>query len=241
MYKKLLFSISIGLNFYVLNSIDLNYQDFLIQHVKDSINNAELGISKISSEILDLDGMSGNKVRHFLNNICSLPNGKYLEIGVWQGSTFVSALYNNNLSEAIAIDNWSEFQGPKELFKNNLSRFLPSTFYSFYECDCFNFDLKNIKNKINIYFYDGGHTQEDQRLAFTYYNEIFEDTFIAIVDDYNWKQVQDGTQKAFKELGYKVLFQQYLPTDSQIVGDSASWWNGIYVAVVSKNKLLKRK
>ena len=88
-------------------------------------------------------------------------------------------------------------------------------------------------NKINIYFYDGGHSQEQQKLAFTYYNSIFEDTFIAIVDDYNCDKVQKGTQEAFQELGYTILFEEYLP--ALYNGDKDNWWNGIYVAVISKN------
>lgn len=236
MYKKwnLLFSISLFLNIHALNGSELSTHELsLIGHVVTSIKKADLGISKLNGEILALEGMSSNKVRHFLNNICSLQNGRYLEIGVWKGSTFVSALYKNNLVDAIAIDNWSEFAGPKQAFQNNLAKFLPATPHTFYESDCFRFDLKNIKNKINIYFFDGAHTQEDQRLAFTYYNEILDNTFIAIVDDYNWQQVQDGTQIAFKQLGYTVLFEQFLPSAGN--GDTSSWWNGIYVAVVSKH------
>ena len=74
-----------------------NYQLSLIEHVKQSIQNAELGISQLNSKILNLEGMSSDKVRHFLNNICSLEHGNYLEIGVWKGSTFISALYKNKL------------------------------------------------------------------------------------------------------------------------------------------------
>jgi hypothetical protein len=235
MYKKTksLFPISLFLSFNLLIASPANNQSFLVDHVIQSIAKAELGVSQLHEEVLQLEGMSSNKVRHLLNNICSMENGRYLEIGVWQGSTFISALYKNSLLDAIAIDNWSEFAGPKQAFQNNLFKFLSATPYRFYENDCFHFDLKNIKNKINIYFFDGAHTQEDQRLAFTYYNEILDDTFIAIVDDYNWKPVQDGTQIAFKQLGYKVLFEQYLP--SAYNGDLSSWWNGIYVAVVSKH------
>jgi hypothetical protein len=232
-YKKILVSTVLVLNFYELISASTKYQSFLIEHVKQSITNAELGISKLTSEILALDGMSSNKVRHFLNNICSLDNGKYLEIGVWKGSTFISALYNNTLSNAIAIDNWSEFSGPKNLFLENITYFLPSNSYNFYEANCFNFNLKTITNKINIYFYDGAHTKEDQRLAFAYYDSILEDTFIAIVDDYNLREAQEGTQLAFKQLGYNILFEQFLPSSRNC--DTASWWNGIYVAIISKN------
>lgn len=230
---KLFFLMSLFLSFNLLNSVATKHQLFLIGHVVESIKNAQLGISRLNSEILSLEGMSSNKVRHFLNNICSMEDGRYLEIGVWKGSTFISALYQNNLLDATAIDNWALFSGPKDVFQRNLSSFLPLNSYTFYENDCFNFDLKNIKNKVNIYFYDGGHTQEDQRLAFTYYNDIFEESFIAIVDDYNWQDVQDGTQKAFKELGYKILFEQFLP--SRWNGDIEGWWNGIYVAVISKH------
>lgn len=234
MYKKCksLFSTSLFLSFNILMSSNTIDQSKMIDHVVQSISNANLEISQLSEEVLQLEGMSSNKVRHLLNNICSMGDGRYLEIGVWKGSTFVSALYKNNLLSAIAIDNWSEFSGPKEMFQQNLSSFLSKTPHSFYEADCFQFNLNNIENKINIYFFDGAHTQEDQRLAFTYYNEVLDDTFIAIVDDYNWTPVQDGTQIAFKQLGYKVLFEQYLP--SAYNGDLSSWWNGIYVAVVSK-------
>ncbi len=229
--KKIIFIFAI-LNIYILNAAFTNYQLFLIEHVKKSIVNAELGISKLNNEILSLEGMSSNKVRHFLNNICSLPDAQYLEIGTWKGSTFISALYGNNLLKAIAIDDWSEFSGPKIDFQNNLNRFLTNNLYHFYEYDCFKFDLALVKNKVNIYFYDGGHTQEDQRLAFTYYNEIFEDTFIAIVDDYNHEPAAIGTQMAFEELGYNILFEQHLPASYN--GDIENWWNGLYVAVLSK-------
>ena len=35
-----------------------------INHVKNSFMNAEQGISKVNQEILDIDGMSGQKTRH---------------------------------------------------------------------------------------------------------------------------------------------------------------------------------
>lgn len=233
MYKKLLFSLNVLLNFNIIFSTPTQHQLFLIDHVQNSIENAELGISNLNEDILAIHGMSSNKVRHFLNNLCSLADAHYLEIGVWQGSTFVSALYGNNLSSAIAIDNWSEFSGPKNIFLNNLAHFLSSSSYRFYEADSFNFDLANISNKINIYFYDGGHSKEQQKKAFTYYNSIFEDTFIAIVDDYNCDKVQLGTQEAFQELGYTILFEKVLPAAYN--GDTENWWNGLYVAVIAKN------
>jgi hypothetical protein len=235
MCKKMNFALMVifFVNSIKLVSAEISTPLFLVEHVIQSVKNAEAGQSNLTSDILQLEGMSSNKVRHFLNNICALDGGRYLEIGVWKGSTFVSALYNNALLDAIAIDNWSEFTGPKQIFQQTVAQFLSATTYSFYESDCFKFDLQNIENKINIYFYDGGHSFDQQYNAFMYYNAILADYFIAIVDDYNGQQVQDGTQAAFKALGYNVIFEQFLP--SRMNGDTQGWWNGIYVAVISKH------
>ena len=68
--KKLiiLFAISIlNLSIHSYNS------DLLINHVKNSVENASIGKSRLIAPILELDGMSSSKVRHFLNNICFLP------------------------------------------------------------------------------------------------------------------------------------------------------------------------
>ena len=63
--------------------------------------------------------MSGKKTRHFYNNICSMKNSRYLEIGTWKGSTLCSAMCNNKM-KCVAIDNWSQFNGPKNEFLKNL-------------------------------------------------------------------------------------------------------------------------
>jgi len=81
---------------FLLNvNVKAEYAQALIEHVKKSIRNAYIGDSKLNNDILMLNGMSSSKVRHLLNNLCALPEASYLEIGVWQGSTFISALYQN--------------------------------------------------------------------------------------------------------------------------------------------------
>lgn len=207
----------------------------LIVHVKNSIQMATNGKSKLTSNILGIEGMSSSKVRHFLNNLCALPEAFYFEVGVWRGSTFVSALYQNTatLYGAIAIDNWAQFGGPKGDFLANTSKYLAKNSFRFYEQDVFSVDVKDIFNlPVTIYFYDGDHTAEAQRSAFTYFNTIFADTFIAVVDDWNHEPTRIGTKQAFAELGYTILFEQILPANYN--GDLANWWNGLYVAVIQK-------
>jgi hypothetical protein len=212
------------------------YEERLISHVQQSIANAEKGISSLTSEILSLQGMSSSKVRHFLNNVCSFPNTRYLEIGTWAGSTWISALYGNflNVSFALAIDNWSEFGGPVGKFRKNCQRFLQNYSYQFLEANCFRVNLNAaFKTPISVYFYDGAHDALSQEKAFTYYNSIFDEVFVAIVDDWNWDSVQKGTMKAFALLSYEILFEAKLP--AKLTGDLDAWWNGLYVAVIRKN------
>ena len=81
-------------------------KELLINHVNECFVNSDRNESKLSADILSMEGMSGTKTRHLYNNICSLSGANYLEIGVFRGSTFCSAIYGNNI-KATGIDNWS--------------------------------------------------------------------------------------------------------------------------------------
>lgn len=204
----------------------------LVDHVLWSIDQAEKGISKITAEVLDVPGMTSPRVKHFLNNVCTFPQGTYFEIGVWKGATFTAALCANQdfLKQAVAMDNWSEFGGPAVDFANNC-QLIKDVAFTFYNHDCFTFNKAGLfQSPIDIYFYDGEHSAWAQEQAFTYYNDQFADTFIAIVDDWNHPPTKWGTRHAFEKLGYTILFERELPGNH----DTTLWWNGLYVAVIRK-------
>lgn len=210
-------------------------EENLIENVKKCIINANAGHSKLPDKVLKIQGMSSAKVRHLLNNLCACPNSSYLEIGVWKGSTWISALYGNNdsLVDAIGIDNWSEFGAPKRVFKKNISKFIPSNRGRFYSKNAFSLPKEKIfYTPVNIYFYDGDHSASAQEQAFTYYNDVLDDVFIAIVDDWNFPPVPLGTYAAFNRLGYTVLYETVLSAKNN--GDKGDWWNGLYIAVIRK-------
>jgi hypothetical protein len=70
-----------------------------------------------------IEGMSGKKYRFFINTLVKqIGDASYLEVGSWAGSTLCSAIYGNKV-RAVAIDNWSQFGGPKDLFFKNLRMF----------------------------------------------------------------------------------------------------------------------
>jgi hypothetical protein len=204
------------------------------ERVQNAVNCAVDGKTKLTPNQLDLEGMSSKKNRILLNELVK-DGDRYLEIGVWKGSTFVSALYGNKYESAVAIDNFSQFDGDRQKFFDHcaLSEIKDFTFIN---NDCFKLppEEKEHVSKINVYFYDGDHREEDQKLALTYYLDNLADEFIFIVDDWNHPPAKSGTYLGLKESNLKVHQEWQLKADHN--GDRATWWNGIYIAICEKQK-----
>jgi hypothetical protein len=220
----------------------MDYQNNLInkyvKHVKHCLYNAEHGISKICSEIYNMEGMTGKKTRHFYNNLLAIDDARYLEIGTWKGSSVCSAMYGN-CAEVVCIDNWIYFEGPKDEFMNNFQKFMGENIGTFIEEDCFAVDVGAL-TKFNIYMYDGDHKYDDQYKALTYYSDCLDDVFIYVVDDWNHDPVREGTRDAIRDLKLEILFDREIRltdngghTPQPLATDT--WWNGMYVAVLKKN------
>lgn len=203
-----------------------------IQHIEDSILNATNGKSKLTSDILAIDGMSSSSNRHLLNNLVDIPDINYLEIGVWKGSTFISALYQNNVSSAYAIDDWSQFMeyDLKGCFLNNCNNF--NINYKLIEDNCFAVDLSNIKSKIDVFFYDGNHDRKLTRNAIVYYYNVLADEFMYIIDDYDWDDVNYGVDDAIVKMGLDVIYKKHLHSNG--MNDTETWWNGIGIFIFRK-------
>jgi hypothetical protein len=205
--------------------------------IETAFQNAENNVSKITDYIINMDGMSGTKTRHFYNNLLDTEDARYLEIGTWKGSSVCSAMCNNKAS-VVCIDNWSEFGGPKSDFLINFEKFKGENDATFIESDCYKVDVSTLP-KFNIYMYDGNHTNESHYNALSYYYDCLDDVFIFIVDDWNWKDVRDGTINAIQNLNLKVLYENEIRLtwdESHTPQPEAcnTWWNGIYVAILQK-------
>jgi len=215
-----------------------NESNPLVQHVDKCFNLAEQQISKINNDILNIHGMSGYKTRHLYNNLLSFSNAKYLEIGVWKGSTVCSAMFKNNAT-VVCIDNFSEFGGPREEFLSNFNRFKDGNDATFIESDCFKVDVTSLP-KFNIYLYDGNHDHDSHYKALSYFMDCLEDTFIYIIDDWNWESVRTGTYAAIKELNLNILYSREVRTSNDnshpFTGSEPQkqWHNGVFIAVVKK-------
>lgn len=220
-----------------------------VDHIVKSIQNASNNISSISpyegkgQQILGFEGYTGTKTRHFYNNICSSKLGvRYLEVGTWYGSSSISAVYQNQIDDALFVDNWSQFGGNSDVFKDNLEKYVTKTSkYDFIEGDCWKIDTESLKSKkFNVYLYDGEHFYSDQYKALSHFLPALDDQFIFMIDDWNWPQVRDGTMDAIRDLKLNVQFRHEIflgPDDLEGMPNHKgkdSWWNGVGIFLLSK-------
>ena len=206
-----------------------------IESIKKAFN--EVNNHKLSNEVFNLHGMSGRLTRIFYNNLLSnIESARYLEIGVFLGSTFISALYKNRLDKAVCIDNFKEFkEGSADLLHSNILNICGSVDYELIEGD--SFDKETISKckglgPYNVYMYDGHHSEESHYKALIEYKECLDDTFVYICDDWNWVDVKKGTNRAIEE-GFNVIYKEEVTCDYN-KERSEKWWNGMVVLVLQK-------
>jgi hypothetical protein len=211
----------------------------LAARVERALDQAITGPGKLRPEILAMDGMSGAKFRIFLNTlIAGVDNARYLEIGMWRGSTLFSAIDGNKV-HALGIDNWSGFGGPAEAFFKGLGEFKGEAAVSFLDSDFRAVNFAGI-GKFNVYFYDGPHAETDHYDGITLAQPALDDEFVLIVDDWNWERVRQGTQNAIVASRLRLDWSVEIRTTADnsaapVQGPASDWHNGYFIAVCSKN------
>ena len=209
-----------------------------IQHVEECFAKADRNESKINDEIIALEGMTGTKTRHLYNNLLSMDDARYLEIGVWAGSSSCAAMFGNK-AYCVFMDDWSGFGGPKDKFLENFNKFKGDNNAEFIEADCFNHQ-EEFGTKFNIYLFDGDHSAQSHYQAIKDYLRQMDDVFVYIVDDYNFNEVRQGTQRAINELGLTTVWKKEvrLTNDDQFTHDQEeaknTYWNGVCVFIFKK-------
>jgi hypothetical protein len=224
--------------------IEKNGDSKYIEWLEIALEKAKNNQSKLPEWILTMNGMSGRKYRHFINNFIGIVEEvKYLEVGCWKGSTSCSAFYKNEVS-AYCIDNWSEFGGPKNEFIKNIEKCVGES-GDLLSIQLEENDFRNVSydeiGKYNIYFFDGPHEETDQYDGVLVSQSAVEDEFVFICDDWNWEKVRNGTEKAFEKLKLKVIYTVDIRTTSDNTHpveynamEKSDWHNGYFIAVCKK-------
>ena len=196
-----------------------------------------------SLPLYGIEGMSGARYRRFINALVRrAPDPSYLEIGSWMGSTLCAAIEGNAV-RALAIDNWSQFGGPKDAFLANVARFCPpEADIRFIEADFRQVSFPQIAAALPpfaIYLFDGPHAEEDQYEGLVAALPALAPEFVFICDDWNWQPVRAGTRRAIADAGLDLRFAAEIRTTLDgthglPVGKASDWHNGYFIAVLRK-------
>lgn len=182
----------------------------------------------------EVGGMSTENVRFLFNEIVKqyAQNGTYLEVGMFQGCSLLSAALFNPHTRCIGIDNFSQFdEGSRnqEILKENLLKFDNPKNIEWYNED-YKKAIKYIFTKepnlkVNVYFYDGEHSYENQIKGLRIMLPHLADKCIIIVDDLNWEQIEKANSDFIKE---NPDFESIIKIKTK-GNSSEDWWNGIEV------------
>lgn len=156
-----------------------------------------------------------------------LPVGEsYVEVGSYRGTSLVAALRGND-ADAVAIDDFSLGDGSREQLEGNLARFDLAGRPTILEGD-FQQVLRGDAlggRRIGVYYYDAGHSYEQQLAGLRLVEPHLADQALLIVDDSDWERVERADR-------------DYLASQPQarlafdIPGDEKGfphWWKGVHV------------
>jgi Methyltransferase domain len=224
----------------------------------DKIYNAKYGktqdpiVMQVTQELVDsvnkkidlnIPGLTSTRVQSLINSLAG-KLGSYLEVGSYLGSTGAAALKDNNI-KAYFVDNWKEDVTPvtqdginivenkKDKFINNIRPYVKNSDVMLFDSHMFAVNTSDIKD-VKFFFYDGPHDPINTANAVQYYKDCLADTAVIIFDDANWDGVVKGAADGIKKAGLSILYSKMVLNDIESEKD---WWNGLYIVVVTKEKL----
>ncbi|MFA5335508.1 MAG: class I SAM-dependent methyltransferase [Candidatus Omnitrophota bacterium] len=182
----------------------------------------------------NVKGMSTDNISFFINEIVHhlCKNGVYLEVGTFQGRSLLSAALFNPSTRCIAIDNFSQFDKERKneaILSDNLKKFMYPKNIEFYNQDykqaIRDIFFKEPNLKIDVYYYDGVHTFEDQFEGLSIVLPYLQEKCTILVDDINWEFVSNANKVFIKKNPeFRSVFKIYTKANG-----SNDWWNGFEV------------
>ena len=215
------------------------------QRVLDAIDAGNTNTSNFNPEGYSIQGLSSNRIRHFLNSLCSHDDAVYLELGTFTGSTFFAATMGNNVkcfgvddfSEATVrpiVDRgmWTECGNPYDTLVHNWGKYENgnAAFIKGSVDELTDEDFNGAKP--NVLFYDANHDMIQQMNNLNHVLPFLSEKFILIVDDANFDGVVEGAVSWAAENNLKCYFERKIL--SSIIESPVHWWNGIHIMVLEQ-------
>jgi len=184
--------------------------------------------SEIKSNILNLRNiprLSTLTIGAIINyGVRRLPkNQSFINVGVWNGFTFLAGIINNPEKICVGIDNFSEFGGPRQQFFNRFN-IIKSQNHFFYDMDYEKYFLEIQKGKIGFYMYDGEHSYKNQFKGLQVAEPFLADGALVLIDDTNWDDPRQATLDFIKQsqYNYQIIFDKRTYCNMH-----PTFWNGL--------------
>jgi len=225
--------------------------DPIVQRVLKAIDDGNTKTSNFNSDGYSIQGLSSDRIRHFLNSLCSHEDSVYLECGTFTGSTFFAATMGNQ-TKCIGVDDFSEPNCKPMIERGQFTECgnpydTLVTNWQKYENGNAAFVKSSVQElteedfggaRPNILFYDATHDMMEQMNNLNHLLPFMDDKFVVVVDDANFDGVVDGTVSWMQENNLDCYFERRIL--SSVIESPTHWWNGIHVLVVQKNQDIKQ-
>ncbi len=155
--------------------------------------------------------------------VAELPEGHaYVNVGVWNGFTFLAGCAGNPHQRCVGVDDFSEFGGPRQEFMARFER-ARSTRHEFYDMDYRRYFSEVHEGPIGLYLYDGSHDYEHQLQGLHSAEPFFTRGTRVFVDDTNLASARKATFEfiARSPFRYRVLFDLKTARNGH-----PTFWNG---------------
>ena len=206
-------------------------------HINDSIERALSGNSNLTPDQLNVRGFSTSTIRRLFNNLCNI-EGTYLEVGLFCGATFISS-FNQHLVAIGIEDHSQDFSEGFDLVKRELKENVDKAAnrakeVKIHYADCFKIDKSILPDNIDIMFWDGEHTLENQSKALPHFFDKLAERFVVVTDDYNWADVETGTNIGMQSLKDKMAIENCWVLRGYQLQNDPVWHNGVHILLANK-------
>ncbi len=190
----------------------------------------------IEKKYIDLQqkfqGLTGAGTAQLISNCVRLmnKNNVYLEIGVFQGANFVSVAHHNKDKYCIGVDNFSEHFEESGAWGDVSELGLVEQRIKKYDCKNAFIHVSDfrewIKNRtslskpiyVEVYFYDGPHSYQDQVDGVEMAFPLLADEAIIFIDDLASENTQKATQHLLKKYKDNLTLLLSTPNDCNKLG-----------------------
>lgn len=230
----------------------------LIDSYKEAIQAANENGLLVGDDENILSGFSGEKlvgaIQRLIRSRNEPDNACYLEVGVFQGLTLLSASLANPKIACYGVDNFSFFNKKNDNYRIVRDRMEKLRISNAHIIDSgFEEAFSTLKDhigdkKIGVYFIDGPHDYRSQLTCLQFAKPYLAEHAVILVDDSNYQHVRQANAdflRTFPE--YALLFEAYTPAHPANLGEEEKrealdgWWNGLNVIVHDPDHTLRRE